>query len=63
MGVSAESWMTDSLGEKVRGACSVNSVNFVQPLFAYFIPLGILSKKSHFVLRFILVVKVLVFLR
>jgi hypothetical protein len=63
VGVSAESWMTDSLGEKVRGACSVNSVNFVQPLFAYFSPLGILSKKTHFVLSLILVVKVFVFLR
>jgi len=34
VGVSAESWMTESLGERVRGACSVNSVNFVQPLSA-----------------------------
>jgi hypothetical protein len=63
VGVSAESWMTESLGERVRGACSVNSVNFVQPLFAYFIPLGILSKKTHFVLSLILVVKVFVFFK
>ena len=64
MGVSAESWMTESLGERRRGACSVNSVNFVQPLFTFPVPPVnpvILSKKSHFVLRLILVVKVLVF--
>jgi len=63
VGVSAESWMTESLGERVRGACSVNSVNFVQPLFASPVPPVILSKKSHFVFKLILVVKVLVFLR
>jgi hypothetical protein len=66
VGVSAESWMTESLGERVRGACSVNSVNFVQPLFPSPVPHVdpvILSKKSHFEFRLILVVKVLVFLR
>ena len=54
VGVSAESWMTESLGERRRGASSVNSVNFVQPLFASPVPPAnpvILFKKSHFVLR------------
>ena len=64
VGVSAESWMTESVGERVRWACSVNSVNFVQPLFDSHVPPVnpvILSKKSYFVFRLILVVKVLVF--
>jgi hypothetical protein len=58
MGVSAE-----SLGERRRGACSVNSVNSVQPLSASPVNPVILSKKSHFVFRLILVVKVLVFFK
>ena len=66
MGVSAESWMTESLGERRRGACSVNSVNFVQPLFASPVPPVnpvLLSKKSHGMLSGMRVVKVLVCLR
>ena len=63
MGVSAESWMTESLGERGRG---VSSVNFVQPLFASPVPPVnpvLLSKKSHGVFNGMRVVKVLVFLR
>ena len=53
----------EAWGEKRHGAYSVNSVNFVQPLFASPVTPAILSKKSHFVLSLILVVKVFVFLR